>query len=440
MGGPGRAAALCLGLFALTGASSAFAAEPDYSAQNDWLSRGTLTGDWGGVRRQLDEAGIKLEAHHTSESGYNPSGGFKQAARYTQQFDINADLDLERLAGLRGGEVFITFAHRMGRSLSADAIGNIFAVQEVFGGGRVVRLVALHYQQKLLNDQLLFDVGWEPVGNYFASSPAVYCAYFQNLATCGTLFFNGSWGNYPVGQWGARVQYEPRPGFSVSTGVYQVDPNHGKASRGLDLNFRGTGILTPFEVRWASERGLFGLPSEYKVGGYFDSSRAPDVFTDVNGLPAGLTGAPFVQHNGRWGAYALATQMVFREAPQGKRGLSLFGMAYTADPETATFSRFLVGGAIYQGTFPGRDDDYVGVAFGELRFNDRRIRFQRDQNSVTPGAVDVQTRESVVEVDYNVAVTPWLQVRPNIQYVFRPGGAGTIPDPVVLGLFTRITF
>ena len=46
----------------------------------------------------------------------------------------------------------------------------------------------------------------------------------------------------------------------------------------------------------------------------------------------------------------------------------------------------------------------------------------------------------MVEADYAIAVTPWLQVRPNVQFLIRPGGTGQIPDTLVIGLLTRITF
>jgi porin len=54
--------------------------------------------------------------------------------------------------------------------------------------------------------------------------------------------------------------------------------------------------------------------------------------------------------------------------------------------------------------------------------------------------VGIRTYESVVKVDYGIAVTPWLQVRPNLQYLIRPAGTGTIRDAFVVGLFTRVTF
>jgi porin len=46
----------------------------------------------------------------------------------------------------------------------------------------------------------------------------------------------------------------------------------------------------------------------------------------------------------------------------------------------------------------------------------------------------------MVEVEYMAPVAHRLQIRPNIQYVVRPVGAGKSSNPLVLGLFTRITF
>jgi porin len=117
----------------------------------------------------------------------------------------------------------------------------------------------------------------------------------------------------------------------------------------------------------------------------------------------------------------------------------LFGMATASDPKTETF-RFFYAGAFYQGTFPHRDDDFVSLLFAHGKYNPRLTRFQEDRNSVAPGTIGIQSYENVVELDYGIAVAPWLEVRPNLQYVIRPGGTGTIPNAFVTGLFTRATF
>jgi porin len=396
-----------------------------------------MTGNWGGVRSQLEKAGITLRAHYTSESACNPVGGIYSAARYTQQFDFGANLDLHRL-GYLPGKVLITFTDRAGDSLSADALGNNkFAVQEVFGGGRGLRLVELHYRQESLNKRLLFDIGWAPVGSNFATS-TVYCSRFQTLATCGTLQLNnGDWLNWPFAQWGAMLRLRPRPEYYVSAGIYQVNPIHG--TERLNLTFTGTGILAPLEIGWLPGQGADEKPGEYKLGVYYDSSQAPDVFFDSKGLPAGLTGGSFARHNGRWGAYALATQMVYREAHSKQRGLTLFGMMTVSDPKTETF-RYFYAGAYYQGTFSHRDDDFISVLFTHGSFNSRLTQFQEDRNKVVPGVSGIQIYEDVAELDYAIAVTSWLQVRPNLQYVFRPDGTGKVKNAFVVGLFTNITF
>jgi porin len=146
-----------------------------------------------------------------------------------------------------------------------------------------------------------------------------------------------------------------------------------------------------------------------------------------------------MQHNGRWGIYALATQMVYREAPGGTRGLTLSGKVTASDPQTER-SHFFYAGAFYQGTFADRNDDFVSLLFAHGGYNSGLTQFEEDRNSVSPGAVGIQTYENVVELDYGIAVAPWLQVHPNLQYVMRPGGTGQIPDALVLGLFTRATF
>jgi porin len=426
-----------LGLATLP-SSPAAAQSSNNTTFTDWLNQSTMTGNWGGTRTRLEELGINFRGGFTTESAYNPVGGQFPAVRYTQQVDIGADFDLGRLADLPGGKFVTTLTDRTGRSLSADAINeNRYAVQEVYGGGRIARLVEMHYQQELLDGHLLVDVGWEPLGMYFAS-PA-WCPYFQSLAICGTVSINsnGNWQDWPFGQWGARVKLQPSPELYFSAGAYQVNP--ANTTEGFDLSFNGTGVIAPFEFGWLPGQGG-ELPGAYKFGGYFDTSPTEDVLFALNGLTFGTTRGPFTQNNGRWGLYTQATQTVYREAPGSKRGLTLFGQATLSDPDTSLVRYSLTAGAIYQGTFPNRDADFVSLMFAYARYNDRVTQFQEEINSIIPNAIGVQTYESAVEVDYGIAVTPWLQVRPNLQYVIRPGGTGQVQNALVFGLFTHVTF
>jgi porin len=47
---------------------------------------------------------------------------------------------------------------------------------------------------------------------------------------------------------------------------------------------------------------------------------------------------------------------------------------------------------------------------------------------------EVQTAEYVTELYYSVHATRWLMLRPNFQYIHRPGGVDARTDDIVLGL------
>jgi len=196
----------------------------------------------------------------------------------------------------------------------------------------------------------------------------------------------------------------------------------------------------PVELGWSSGYGSGQLPTDLKLGAYYNTAGTPDVYTDVNGQSAGLTGAAFLQHNGRSGGYVIADRMVYREGPDSNRGLTLGAMAGVGDAATSRFRYFWVIGGHYQGTFPGRDSDVVSFMVASGRTNPRLTRYQRDRDRVLPGSVGIQTYESVAEIDYGAKIAPWLTLRPNLQYVIRPDGTGKIPNAFVIGLYTQVTF
>ncbi len=418
----------------------ALAQSTSTSQLRSWLGQATLTGDWGGVRTYLDNLGIDPRAEFLTESATNPIGGRAQAARYTQEIDFGADLDLNRLVALSNGKVQITLTNDTGRSLSNDAIANQFRVQELFVADQSFRLSELNYQQNLCSDKISLKAGWAPVGDSFAH-PMVFCA-FQNAVFCGhasAMTINSGADNFPLAQWGAHIKVRPEPEFYLATGLYQVNPNEAKSNGGFDLSFSGTGVFIPIEIGWLPDWSG-ALPGTYKLGTYYNSSDTPDVLTDVNGRSAGLTGAPFKTREDRWGAYLIVNQAIYRFQPQSGRALRIGGLLGMGDPATSRYSYFASGGWLLQGTFSHRDDDFLAMAIAYVRTNPRLTQFQEDRDAVRPGSVGIQTYESILEIDYGARITPWLLLQPNLQYVINPGGTGNIPNAFVLGLHTDLTF
>lgn len=398
-----------------------------------------LFGDWGGLRTQLADDGIDMQAGYGSNTAGNPSGGKSQTARYADQWRLAASFDLGKLANIDGAKFYVSLSRRDGRSLSKDAIGNQVPVQAIYGGGQDFRLDDLWYQQ-------FFDEGhWEArLGRVHVSDDFAHfgCA-FQSLGFCAApyaLLADSGWAQFPVGVWGVRIKYISGPWY-VETGAYQVNPGYGRPANGFKLDFSGTtGVLAPVEIGVQPKLGAQKLAGDYKLGLYYDSSNTPDVYEDVTGRPAALTGLPARVRNGRYGGYLMAQQQLSAPSAGSNRGLTVFADLTLADRDTALIRDSLTLGLWYEGPFAPRAHDRAEFAVGRYAFNDRLANYQRLLNTTAAGPVGVQGTETDFNLQYNFALAPWCMLGPNLQYVIHPNGLHTIADAFVVGLQTSVTF
>lgn len=375
-----------------------------------------LTGDWRGLRSKLTHLGITPTLTYTSDALGNPVGGMQQAFRIVHDVGLAFEFDLEQLAGLHGLEFDVSGAWSSGKDLSAD-IGSSFSTAQAFSGfdTAAVRLYNLALHQSLAHDRVHIAVGRLGTGDDFAVSPLYN--YFVNTA------FNSSeisslgvnlpaFTAYQTATWGLRVKSQPVEGLDVLTGLYYMDPSLGRSSaHGVDFSIRsdqGALAIAQLDYRLHQGKDTAGLPGTYSLGGYYDSEKFPD-FSDP--APA--------QSRGNYGLYVMADQMVYREGgPKSQQGLTLFTALTFAPSHVNTFPFYVMGGAVYQGLFPGRDRDVAALAVSYAKFSKY---------------LSGQDFEMTLEWTYEVVLTSWLIVQPDVQYIIRPGGTGDMSNALVLG-------
>jgi porin len=88
------------------------------TADEGLFERDRLTGDWGGFRKQLEDAGVSFGVNDTSETLSNPTGGIRQLTIYQGLLDVSLNLDLEKLAKWRDATFYIDGYWISGRGLS----------------------------------------------------------------------------------------------------------------------------------------------------------------------------------------------------------------------------------------------------------------------------------------------------------------------------------
>ena len=135
----------------------------------------------------------------------------------------------------------------------------------------------------------------------------------------------------------------------------------------------------------------------------------------------------------RSGGYPQGVQQVWKPRPGVVQGIGVFGIATLNDRSTGLFRATCEAGASWRGIAASRGDDILSLGRVRLNVQDGLRHFQ------AAGAKPVQQDEKMVELNYGVQATPWLLIRPTVQYVIRPGAYGSRPDTSVFVLHAQET-
>src|ERR1700747_916620 len=149
-------------LVTVVGALLGPASEPVAAQQEGLFERDRLTGDWGGVRKQWEDAGVALGATDTFETLSNPTGGIRQLTIYQGLLDVSLNLDLEKLAKWPDATFYVDGYWISGRGLSGNAVGNLLAVSSIEALAST-RLHDMWLQQEFLDHQASLRVGQIPL-------------------------------------------------------------------------------------------------------------------------------------------------------------------------------------------------------------------------------------------------------------------------------------
>ncbi|WP_376787120.1 MULTISPECIES: carbohydrate porin [Pseudomonas] len=433
-----------LGALSLAGSVHAAGA---FTEESPWM-----TGDWGGARTELLEKGYDFSLEYVGEVGSNLNGGYNDdtTARYSDQFALGVKMDLEKILGWNDAEFKLAITERSGRNISNDRIGDpragtLSSSQEVWGRGQTWRLTQMWYKQGYFDNKLNVKIGRFGPGEEFNSFPCD----FQNLAFCGSQVGNwvgNIWYNWPVSQWALRIKYNITPEVYAQVGVFEQNPSYLETGNGFKLSGSGTkGMILPVELVWTPK--LNDLPGEYRLGYYYSTAKADDVYEDGNGQAAAVSGASYKSHSSKHGAWIVAQQQLTSHNGSAARGLSIFANATVHDKDTNFVDNYQQIGLTYMGPFDARPKDDIGVGIARIHVNDdvrKNRRLVNDLNNVddydNPTYLPIQDTEYNAEIYYGFHVTNWLTVRPNVQYIKHPGGVNQVDDALVAGLKIQSKF
>lgn len=422
---------------------------------HNWRREGALLGDLWGVRKELAHHGVTITVQETSEVLGNASGGVHQSFDYDGLTQAVVQVNSQRAFGYYGGTFNASALQLHGINLSQR---NLASLQTASGieSDRATRLWELWYDQKLLaEDRLDLRLGQQSLDQEWMVSPNALL--FVNTAfgwpEVPTADLPGGGPAYPLSTPGVRVRYRPVNALAIQLGAFSSSPftisNARAQALGADpqqLDPSGTsfplyrhGVLLLAELQYTTPAlgGMVApgaaqpLATTWRLGVWYDSEQFADVRYAGDGLSLADPASNRSQrlHRGNLGIYGVVDKIVWRSTRDPNRTLNLFGRAMAtpfADRNTISASANL--GLVLKDPFPYRTDDSLGLGLGFSRVSPHLAGLDSDTARFTVSYTLRQTSETYVEATYQRQITPWLQIQPDVQLVFNPGGGLANPQ------------
>lgn len=375
-----------------------------------------LTGDWSGYRSKLKDRGLELTANYTGEIFGNPTGGKKHGVVFDGLLKLALDINLEKTAGITDATFRVSGLYPHGTSGSLRNVGDVslFSNLDTFDS---YRLVDLWVEQKLSEGKLSLRVGQMRVDDEFGVTDSAALFINSTFGAPNPPSTPMPLGSYPLGALGVRFRFEPVEGFYGLLGIYDGNPSAGDfgghAKRhGTDWALRSSeGALYAGELGLQRSTGTY--PGAIRIGFLHHTMDFQDVRSN----------SPDTVHNSSTSTYYVIDQTFWRSSKDSKRGASVFVRGTFAERKTATMSTTTQLGAVYTGLLG--TEDKLGVALA--------------RNTFSPGQTSFGS-ESLAELSYQIPVTSFMRVQPDVQYIARPGSTNQYQNAWVLGVRAVLDF
>jgi porin len=423
---------LCLGLL---NASRVFGQTDSQLPPFDgpWDSRLKLTGDWDGLRDELRGHGITLDISATTYYQGTASGGLQEGFEFGGRNDYILDVDGQK-AGLWPG--FFIKLH--GEDVYGDSPNlftgavvpvNIGRAHPVFFG-TAGALTDVRFTQALSENFVVYAGKINTIDNVqqpFMPGRGLDAGFMNatlvwNVILARTL-------NYATLGAGAAVLQKGYPVLSLT--VY--DTNDDSTRTGFDKFFNNGAVIYPTV---SLPTRFFGMPGHQSLWGVYSTGRYAIVTPQsLILLPQVLAGqlaptalATLVRDS--WWITYVFDQALWVDSSDKARAWGVFGNFGISDGNPNPIKWSAIFGIAGSSPIPGRRQDTFGIGYYYLGYSD-------DFKEVARLVVPVRD-ERGLELFYNVGVTPWCHITPDLQ-VITPT-LGLAETSVVLGLRTKIDF
>lgn len=360
---------------------------PGQAGDGQWWSWSRATGEWNGVRRDLETLGVSVGLSMTADLSHTRSSVRGVHFLGRALVDANTSIDLERLLRIRGLSAFAQHLSRVGDD-GSECAGDHQGFSNI-DAPRFAKAGELWVQQWIVADRLRVKAGGIDANTEFAAVDAAGAFLNSSMGFSPTIVLLPT---YPDPRVGFVVAAQPSSALGLSVGAYD-----GASEDCEWLTADAAGHFYIGELRTAWTLGRSGLPGTASVGlwRHTGTRRRLDGQGELRGTGSG---------------YVTFEQTLWQSVGDQPARVRVFGQYGTASALASELDRHVGAGVVWDGVVASRPADAVGMAVTSVRLSDRLIDRTEDGS------------ETAFAAFYRYQVTPWLAVHPDVQYVVHEAG------------------
>ena len=399
----------------------------------DLSSRARLTGDWGGFRDEMGKKGVELDANMLLMPGGVLTGGKETGAEFWGNVDYTLNIDTDKLGLWPGGFFKFEGVSSFGNSLY-DQVGaivptnvaNLYPDFDQASSG----LMQASFTQ-FLSHQFGVTMGKM---NLFEFTPTEFYGDYRTQFMNTALNLPSAFVLAPMSAYGGGVLWLPTPDINLM--ALAIDASGTPTNNDIGDAFDdGVTLISAANIKIKP----FGLVGHQSVSGLWSDKPRFSLDQDPDNLRRALleerypllgNPGPLLERilskyfpqllipveepnkkNSTWTVVYSFDQYVWQPEGDPKRGIGLFFSfgATDGNPNPIQYSYLMgIGG---KGVFSGRPHDSFGIGWARTQFSDQFVSLLRDNLDL---GLD---HENAIEMYYTVAITPWLNVSPNLQVI-----------------------
>jgi porin len=409
----------------------------------------------------FEKQGVKFAVTYIGEVLGNPTGGAKRGIAYEDRINFAADVDFEKLVGVKQLTFHANAFQIDGGGLSRGALLNYLDVSGI-EALPTTRLYEIWFEQKW-GTKLALRAGQLAADTEFMT--AKYTDVFTNasLGWPAGLSLNMPSGgpSPPLATMGTRLRADVSDNLTLVGAVFDGNaagpgPNDPQLRDRYGVNFRINDpplALAEAQFLWNAKKGDPGLAGKFKVGGWRHFGTFTDERLSATGVSLADSASGGVPANlsGDFGIYSVFEQKLYRVGDDVDRGIGVFIRASYSPPDRNIVDVYSDAGIEFVGLSDKRPKDKFGIAAAYARVSPWAQALDTDFQRLNGTTWPLRSYEALFTAVYQYEVRSGWTLQPNFQYIVHPGGGATNPlganqpgkvlkDAAVFGVRTVLKF